>query len=77
VLELADLMQHHRLNKSKREEVVPNYKFASPSYIQKGHENEEFEQKVHNSEPLKFIKLLSKKPQLTISKYPKELNWYM
>ncbi len=32
-----------RFNKSKREEVVPRYKFASPLYYQKDHEIEKFE----------------------------------
>jgi hypothetical protein len=36
----------------KREEVVPRYKFVSPPYYRKDHENEKFEQRAHNFEPL-------------------------
>ncbi len=36
---------------SKREEVVPRYKFASPPYYRDGKENKEFEQKNLNIEP--------------------------
>jgi hypothetical protein len=37
---------------SKKEEVVPRYRPASPPYYQEGQENEKFEQKTHNFEPL-------------------------
>jgi hypothetical protein len=32
--------------------VVLRYKYASPPYYQEGHENEGFEQRPHNFEPL-------------------------
>jgi hypothetical protein len=62
MLESAGLMQQHdfdifiyekeqRLNRLEREEVVPTYKFASPPYYQKEHEDEELEEKAHNFEP--------------------------
>jgi len=53
VLESTNLMQHtfdvviqeeeQRLNKLKREEVIPRYKSASPPYYQGGQKNEKFE----------------------------------
>ncbi len=43
--------QEQKLNMSKREEVVPRYKFASPPYYRNGQENEEFEQRILNFEP--------------------------
>ncbi len=36
----------------EREEVVLKYKFTSPPYYQEGQENEEFEQRAQNFEPL-------------------------
>jgi hypothetical protein len=39
-------------NKLEREETVPRYRFASPFYYRKDHENVEFEQKAHNFELL-------------------------
>jgi hypothetical protein len=36
----------------EREEVVPRYRPASPPYYREGQENEEFEQRAHNFEPL-------------------------
>jgi hypothetical protein len=36
----------------EREEVVPRYKYASPLYYWKGRENEEFDQRAQNFEPL-------------------------
>ncbi len=36
----------------EREEVVPRYRLASPPYYREGQENEEFEQRAHNFEPL-------------------------
>jgi hypothetical protein len=41
-----------KLNKSEREEVVPRYIYTSPLYYRKDHENEEFEQRTLNFEPL-------------------------
>jgi hypothetical protein len=37
--------KEQRLDRSKREEVIPRYKFVSPLYHQKDHENARFEQK--------------------------------
>ncbi len=39
------------LNMSKREEVIPRYKFVSPLYYWKEYEDEKFEEKTHNFEP--------------------------
>jgi hypothetical protein len=44
--------EEQRLNKSKREEVVPRYRFASLPYYQEDHENVKFEQKAQNFKPL-------------------------
>jgi hypothetical protein len=44
--------EQHIFNRSEREEMVQRYRFASPPYYQEGQENEEFEQKVQNFEPL-------------------------
>ncbi len=63
MLESIGLMQRHNydvliwkeeqiLNISKREEVVPRFKFASPLYYWEDHENEEFEQVKQKFEPL-------------------------
>jgi hypothetical protein len=38
-------MEKKKLNMSKREEIIPRYRFVSPLYYRKDHENEEFEQK--------------------------------
>ncbi len=38
--------EEQRFNISKREEVVPRYKFASPPYYREDHEDEEFEKMV-------------------------------
>jgi hypothetical protein len=38
-------MKKKKLNMSKREEIVPRYRFVLPFYYQKDHENEEFEQR--------------------------------
>jgi hypothetical protein len=35
--------EKQKLNKSKREEVIPRYKSASPLYYQEDHENAKFE----------------------------------
>ncbi len=43
--------EEQRLNRSKREEVIPRYIFTSSPYYQKDHENEEFEWKTQNFEP--------------------------
>jgi hypothetical protein len=37
---------------SKREEVVPKYRSTSPPYYQDGQDNEEFEQRNQNFDPL-------------------------
>jgi hypothetical protein len=37
---------------SKKEEVVLRYNSASPPYYQEGQENEKFEQRAYNFEPL-------------------------
>jgi hypothetical protein len=37
--------KEHRLNKSKRGEIVPRYIFPSPPYYWKEHKDEELEQK--------------------------------
>jgi hypothetical protein len=63
MLKSIDMMQQHdshtliqeeqrRFNRSKREEVVPRYKNVSPPYYKKGEENENFEQRAQNFEPL-------------------------
>jgi hypothetical protein len=39
----------HKLNRSKREEIVLRYRSTSRLYYRKDHE--EFEQKTHNFEP--------------------------
>jgi hypothetical protein len=44
--------EKNRFNMSERDEVVPRYKSTSPPYYLKDHENEEFEQRVQNFEPL-------------------------
>ncbi len=44
--------KEQRLNRSKWEEVVPRYRFVSPSYYRKDHENVKFEQRAQNFEPL-------------------------
>ncbi len=62
MLESTCLMQQHNsnaliqkegqiLNMSKKK-VVTRYRSISPHYYQEGQENEEFEQKAHNFEPL-------------------------
>jgi hypothetical protein len=43
--------EEHRFNRWEREEVVPRYKFVSPPYYWKDHENEKFQQIVQNFEP--------------------------
>jgi hypothetical protein len=56
-MESTCLMQQHnfyvliqeeeqRLNRSKREEVIPRYIFASPPYYQEDHENEDLNKKI-------------------------------
>jgi hypothetical protein len=42
--------EEQRLNRSQREEVVPRYKWVSPLYYKKEHENEELEKKAQNFE---------------------------
>ncbi len=44
--------EEHKFNMSKREEVVPKYRSTSPPCYRKEHENEEFEQRAQNFEPL-------------------------
>ncbi len=44
--------EKQKLNKLKREEVVPWYRFASLPYYQNNQENEKFEQIIQNFEPL-------------------------
>jgi hypothetical protein len=44
--------EKQRFNMSKREEVVPRCRSTSLTYYQKDHENEEFEQRTQNFEPL-------------------------
>ena len=44
--------KEHKFNKLEREEVVRRYRFISPPYYREGQENEEFEQKAQNFEPL-------------------------
>jgi len=43
--------KEQRFNKSKKEEVVPRYKYVSPPYYQEEHEDEEFEERANNFEP--------------------------
>jgi len=43
--------EEHKLNKSKREEVVPRYKSVSFPYCRNGQENEELKQRAQNFEP--------------------------
>jgi hypothetical protein len=43
--------KEQRFNILGREEVVPRYRFISPPYYRKDHDNEKFEQRVHNFEP--------------------------
>jgi hypothetical protein len=40
-----------KLNKSKKEEVIPKYKYVSLLYYREDHENEKFEQRVQKFEP--------------------------
>ncbi len=44
--------EEQRFNKSESEKVVLRYRSTSPLYYQEGQENEEFEQRVQNFEPL-------------------------
>jgi fructose-bisphosphate aldolase class 1 len=43
--------EEQRLNRSKREKIVPRYILTSPPYYWKDYEDEDFEQKIHNFEP--------------------------
>ncbi len=55
------MQQHHfdalihgkeqKLNRSKKEEVVPRYKSISLAYYQEQHKDEELEERAHNFEP--------------------------
>jgi hypothetical protein len=42
--------KEHKFNRSKREEVIPRYKLASPPYYQEEQEDEELEERTHNFE---------------------------
>jgi hypothetical protein len=44
--------KEQKLNKLEKENIIPKCKFASFLYYRKDHENEEFEQKAQNFEPL-------------------------
>jgi hypothetical protein len=44
--------KEQRFNMSEKEDVAPRYRSTSPLYYRKDHENEEFEQKAQNFEPL-------------------------
>jgi hypothetical protein len=43
--------EQHKFNRSKKEEVVLRYRFASPPYYQEGEKNDEFERRAFNFEP--------------------------
>ncbi len=48
----ALIQEEQIFNRLEREEVIVRYIFASPLYYQEEHENEKFEQRVQNFEPL-------------------------
>jgi hypothetical protein len=48
--------EDQKLNNSKREEIVPRYRFASPPYYQEDHEKKKFERKTQNFElPIHYM----------------------
>jgi len=48
--------EKYRLNKSKREEVIPRYILVSPPYYWEDYEDEKFQQKTHNFElPFHYV----------------------
>jgi len=53
--------EKQRLNKLKREEVMPQYRFASPPYYHQKQEDQELEEKLEIFN-LRFIMRLSNKP---------------
>ncbi len=44
--------EEQKVNMLEKEEIVSKYRFVSLPYYRKDHENEEFEQRAHNFEPL-------------------------
>jgi hypothetical protein len=43
--------EEQKFNKSKKKEVIPRYRSASPPYYKKEHWDEKFEKKAQNFEP--------------------------
>jgi hypothetical protein len=53
--------EKQRLNKLKKEEVMPRYRYASPPYYQEKHEDQELEEKLKILN-FRFIMWLNNKP---------------
>ncbi len=43
--------KEQKLNRSKRNKIIPRHKLTSPPYYRKEHLDEELEKRVHNFEP--------------------------
>jgi hypothetical protein len=68
--------EKQRLNRSEREEVIPQYKYASPFYHQEDHEMQSLNKKLKILN-LDFIMWLNKKSQFRALECLGELSRYL